>query len=182
MPRRFARRTFLSMTALSAAATTRWSRAALAARGGREADQAERIRVRPFPVSAVRLRAGAALEALEVNRRYLMGLDSERLLHMFRITAGLPSTAQPLGGWEAPDNELRGHFSGHYLSACALLAAQTGDAAIRGRGTHLTAELARCQAAIGTGYLSAFPVDLFDRLRAGQPAWAPFYTLHKIMA
>jgi len=182
MPRRFARRTFLSMTALSAAATTRWSRAALAARGGREADQADRIRVRPFPVSAVRLRAGAALEALEVNRRYLMGLDTDRLLHMFRITAGLPSTAQPLGGWEAPDNELRGHFSGHYLSACALLAAQTGDAAIRGRGTHLAAELARCQAAIGTGYLSAFPVDLFDRLRAGQPAWAPFYTLHKIMA
>lgn len=182
MPRRFPRRTFLSMTALSAAATTRWSRAALAARGGREADQGDRVRVRPFPLSAVRLRAGAALEALEVNRRYLMALDSDRLLHMFRLTAGLPSTAQPLGGWEAPDNELRGHFSGHYLSACALLAAQTGDAEIRGRGTHLAAQLARCQAAIGTGYLSAFPVDLFDRLRAGQPAWAPFYTLHKIMA
>ena len=182
MPRRFPRRTFLSMTGLSAAATTYWSRAALAALGGREADQAERVRVRPFALSAVRLRAGAALEALEVNRRYLMGLDTDRLLHMFRITAGLPSTAQPLGGWEAPDNELRGHFSGHYLSACALLAAQTGDAAIRGRGTHLASELARCQAAIGTGYLSAFPVDLFDRLRAGQPAWAPFYTLHKIMA
>ena len=34
----------------------------------------------------------------------------------------------------------------------------------------------------GNGYLSAFPEELFDRLRAGQPAWAPFYTLHKIMA
>src|SRR5262249_8265985 len=152
MPRRFPRRTFLSMTALSAAATTRWSRA-LAALGGREAPRVDRVRVRPFALSAVRLHAGAALEALEVNRRYLMSLDSERLLHMFRITAGLPSTAQPLGGWEAPDNELRGHFSGHYLSACALLAAQTGDAAIRGKGVHLAAELARCQAAIGTGYL-----------------------------
>src|SRR4029077_20571342 len=103
-------------------------------------------------------------------------------LHMFRITARLPSTAQPLGGWEAPDNELRGHFSGHYLSACALLAAQTGDAAVRSRGAHLAAELAGCQAAIGTGYLSAFPVDLFDRLPAAQPACAPSYTLHKIMA
>jgi DUF1680 family protein len=186
MPRRFPRRTFLSMTALTVAATTRWSRAALATPGAREGEHegehADRVRVRPFALSAVRLRAGAALEALEVNRRYLMALDTDRLLHMFRITAGLPSTAQPLGGWEAPDNELRGHFSGHYLSACALLAAQTGDAAVRDRGTHLAAELARCQAAIGTGYLSAFPVDLFDRLRAGQPAWAPFYTLHKIMA
>ena len=181
MPRRFPRRTFLSMTALSAAATTRWSRA-LAALGGGEAHPVNRVRVRPFALSAVRLRAGAALEALEVNRRYLMSLDTDRLLHMFRITAGLPSTAEPLGGWEAPANELRGHFSGHYLSACALLAAQTGDAAVRARGAHLASELGRCQAAIGTGYLSAFPVDLFDRLRAGQPAWAPFYTLHKIMA
>ena len=182
MARRFPRRTFLSMTAFSAAASTRWAHPALAALGGRDADQADRIRVRPFPLSAVRLRAGAVLEALEINRRYLMALDTDRLLHTFRVTAGLPSTAQPLGGWEAPDNELRGHFSGHYLSACALLAAQTGDAAVRSRGTHLAAELARCQAAIGTGYLSAFPVDLFDRLRAGQRAWAPFYTLHKIMA
>jgi uncharacterized protein len=98
MPRRFPRRTFLSMTALAAAATTRWSRAALAAPGGREADQADRVRVRPFPLAAVRLRAGAALEALEVNRRYLMALDSVRLLHMFRLTAGLPSTAQPPPG------------------------------------------------------------------------------------
>jgi len=182
MPRRFARRTFLSMTALCAAASTRAARTALAALGGRDAQRPGGVRVRPFPLSAVRLREGAALEALEVNRRYLMALDTDRLLHMFRVTAGLPSTAQPLGGWEAPDNELRGHFSGHYLSACALLAAQSGDVAVRGRGTHLAAELARCQAAIGTGYLSAFPVDLFDRLRAGQPAWAPFYTLHKIMA
>jgi hypothetical protein len=35
---------------------------------------------------------------------------------------------------------------------------------------------------LGTGYLSAFPEELFDRLRAGRPVWAPFYTLHKIMA
>lgn len=35
-------------------------------------------------------------------------------LHSFRVTAGLPSTATPLGGWEAPDVELRGHTLGHY--------------------------------------------------------------------
>jgi uncharacterized protein len=175
------RRTFLSMTALSAAASALLSRVGLAQAAERVHGE-QRPRVRPFDLHAVRLRPGAVLDALEVNRRYLMGLDPDRLLHMFRITAGLPSSAAPLGGWEAPDNELRGHFSGHYLSACALLAAQTGDAAIRERGTAMAAELAKCQAAIGTGYLSAFPVELFDRLRAGQPAWAPFYTLHKIMA
>jgi uncharacterized protein len=139
-------------------------------------------RARPFEVSAVRLLPGPALEALEVNRRYLMSLDGDRLLHMFRLTAGLATSAQPLGGWEAPDNELRGHFTGHYLSACALLAAHTGDAAVRARGIQLAHELAACQKAHGDGYLSAFPRELFVRLRQGKPAWAPFYTLHKIMA
>jgi len=169
------------MTALTAAAPL-LPRAVRAALPGAPGGESARFKARPFDLAAVRLRPGAALEALETNRRYLMGLDPDRLLHMFRVTAGLPSSAAPLGGWEAPDNELRGHFTGHYLSACALLAAQTGDQAVRGRGVDVATELAKCQAAFGTGYLSAFPVDLFDRLRVGQPAWAPFYTLHKIMA
>ena len=41
----------------------------------------------------------------------------------------LDRTAEPLGGWEAPNNELRGHFTGHYLSACALMSASLGDLA-----------------------------------------------------
>jgi uncharacterized protein len=181
MPQRIARRSFVSMTALCATASQVLPAVALAGGTGAGTEHG-RVRVRPFDLKSVRLRPGRVLDALEVNRRYLLGLDPGRLLHMFRLTAGLPSNAAPLGGWEAPDNELRGHFSGHYLSACALLAAQTGDAAVRARGVLMATELAKCQAAIGTGYLSAFPVDLFDRLRAGQPAWAPFYTLHKIMA
>ena len=180
MPDRLPRRTFLSLATLAAAAPLLPAplRAALTAAAGGRAS----FRAQSFPLTAVRLRPGEALTALQINRAWLMGLDPERLLHMFRVTAGLPSSAEALGGWEAPDNELRGHFTGHYLSACALLAAQTGDAAVRARGIAVAAALARCQAAIGTGYLSAFPVDLFDRLRVGQRAWAPFYTLHKIMA
>ncbi|HEX4618295.1 MAG TPA: beta-L-arabinofuranosidase domain-containing protein, partial [Steroidobacteraceae bacterium] len=168
------------MTALAAAAPL-LPRALRAALPGAAA-QSPGFKVRPFDLSAVRLRAGAALDALDTNRRCLMGLDPDRLLHMFRLTAGLPSSAAPLGGWEAPDNELRGHFTGHYLSACALMSAQTGDAAVKERGVAVAGALAKCQAAIGSGYLSAFPAELFDRLRAGKPAWAPFYTLHKIMA
>ena len=129
----------------------------------------------------MRLGPGIYEDALARNRSYVMGLEPDRLLHMFRVTAGLPSTALPLGGWEQPANELRGHFTGHYLSACALLHASTGDPDVKARGDALVAELARCQAALG-GYLSAFPEELFDRLRRGEPAWAPFYTLHKIMA
>jgi DUF1680 family protein len=141
-----------------------------------------RLKARPFDLRDVRLRAGPQLAALDVNKKYMMALEPDRLLHTFRVTAGLPSTAAPLGGWEAPDNELRGHFSGHYLSACALMWAQTGDVAVRDRGASMVAELAKCQQKHGNGYLSAFPTELFDRLKAGRRVWAPFYTYHKIMA
>jgi uncharacterized protein len=138
--------------------------------------------VRPFDLSAVRLLPGPFLDAMAVNRRFLLAQDPDRLLHMFRRTAGLPSAAEPLGGWEAPDNELRGHYTGHYLSALALMSASQGDSELKARGDHMVAELAQCQNAHGYGYLSAFPVEFFDRLRVGKPVWAPFYTLHKIMA
>src|SRR6185437_8207232 len=138
--------------------------------------------VRPFDVSRVRLRAGLFLDDTQVARRHMESLDPDRLLHMFRVTAGLPSNAEPLGGWEAPDNELRGHYTGHYLSACALMGASQDNATLRTRGLRMVDALAQCQRAIGTGYLSAFPEELFDRLRAGRQVWAPFYTVHKIMA
>ncbi len=137
----------------------------------------------PFELARVRLRPGPFLDAQEVNRRFLTGLDADRLLHTFRLTAGLPTTAEPLGGWEAPENELRGHYTGHYLSGCALAWAGSGDAELKARGERIVAELARCQQALGgSGYVSAFPEEFFDRLRAGRPVWAPFYTVHKIMA
>ena len=181
MSRYIDRRTFVAASALSAWMLPGWARLSLAAAADTAA-QGGRSVATPFPLSQVRLRPGVAHDQLEINRRHLLDYDPERLLHMFRVTAGLPSSAQPLGGWEAPENELRGHFTGHYLSACALLYAHTDDTAVKARGDAMVAELAKCQAAIGSGYLSAFPEDLFDRLLANKPAWAPFYTLHKIMA
>jgi DUF1680 family protein len=136
----------------------------------------------PFPLRDVRLRPGRFLDEALCNRQYMMDLDPDRLLHMFRVTAGIPSSAQPLGGWEAPDNELRGHFTGHYLSALALMGAQLDDPDVRDRGNLMVRELAPCQRALGGGYLSAFPTEFFDRLRRRERVWAPFYTYHKVMA
>ncbi|HUD99699.1 MAG TPA: glycoside hydrolase family 127 protein [Bryobacteraceae bacterium] len=136
----------------------------------------------PFDVDSVRVTDTTLKELTEHNRDFLQSLETDRLLHTFRLTAGLPSSAEPLGGWEKPDVELRGHFTGHFLSGCALMSAGTGDAILRGKGNLVVAELAKCQKANGSGYLSAFPASFFDRLKAGQKVWAPFYTLHKIMA
>jgi uncharacterized protein len=140
-------------------------------------------KVRPFPMKQVQLGEGPCKVAMEADRQYLHSLPPGRLLHTFRINAGLPSSAQPLGGWEAPDCELRGHYAGgHYLSACALMYASTGDETLKANGNTVVAELAKCQDALKSGYLSAFPVEFFDRLRERQKVWAPFYTIHKIMA
>jgi len=189
------RRQFVSTTAAALAgaalvpnpASSGIPRTIMAESAGREARvlslEKSAWKVKPFPTSQVRLRKGLFQDGMETNRRYLMSLPQDRLLHTFRLNAGLPSSATPLGGWEKPDCELRGHFAGgHYLSACALMYASAGDDELKARGIGMVEQLARCQQAHGDGYLSAFPREFFDRLRNGKPVWAPFYTLHKILA
>ncbi len=136
------------------------------------------------PLSRIRLLAGPFKQRQDVHRRLLLEYDLDRLLHNFRVHAGLPSRARPYGGWEAPEVGLRGHFTGHYLSACALMYAATGDAQFRDRSDTLVAELARCQAQMSGGYLSAFPASQFDVLETKffEGIWAPYYTIHKILA
>ncbi|WP_321472538.1 glycoside hydrolase family 127 protein [uncultured Paludibaculum sp.] len=140
-------------------------------------------RATPYPLPQVRLLAGPCQEAADHNRAFLLRLSPDRLLHTFRLNAGLASSAKPLGGWEAPKMELRGHTTGHYLSACALRTGSAGDQDLKARGDEMVEALARCQKSLGRGgYLSAFPVSFFDRLDQRTQVWAPFYTYHKIMA
>lgn len=156
---------------------------AMATKG--ESRKRERVawQAEPFPLSRVRLLDGPFKKQMDINNRWLLTLPSDRLLHTFRTNAGIFSKAEPLGGWEKPDCELRGHLAGgHYLSACALAYAATGDDSYRQKGNEMVAELAKCQEKLGNGYLSAFPETFFDRLRDGNPVWAPYYTVHKILA
>jgi DUF1680 family protein len=140
-------------------------------------------RLEPFPLASVRLSPGIFKEQEEINARYLDSLAVDRLLHSFRATAGISSTATPYKGWEDPTCELRGHFAGgHFLSAVSLAFAGSGNDALKARGDELVSGLAACQKKIGTRYLSAYPTDLFEHLAQGKSVWAPFYTYHKIMA
>src|SRR5512135_885877 len=148
--------------------------------GGGVADKVV-ARAVPFALSEVRLLDGPFRDAMLGDQKYLLELDPDRLLHNFRVNAGLPSSAQPLGGWEAPDVELRGHSVGHYLSALALMYASTGDARFKVRGDLMVAELVKVQQAAPAkgyhaGYLSAFPEELIDRVEARTRVWAPYYT------
>jgi DUF1680 family protein len=169
-------------------------------------------KTRPFAMTQVRLLPGSMFhDAQEWNRGYMSRLSADRLLYNFRVNAGLTvgsSEGFPGGrdNWERPADgtratELRGHFTGHFLSASANLWASTGDKDAKAKGDEMVAELAKCQQKLGGGYLSAFPTSLFERLdrlagmqmpprgRGAPPPpveqtlpWAPFYTIHKIMA
>ncbi|KAL5567182.1 hypothetical protein UlMin_030346 [Ulmus minor] len=121
-------------------------------------------------------------QAQQTNLEYLLLLDVDRLLWSFRKTASLATPGKPYGGWEDSNIELRGHFVGHYLSASALTWASTHNESLKERMTAVVSNLNLCQEALGTGYLSAFPSEFFDRFEAIKPVWAPYYTIHKILA
>jgi len=144
--------------------------------------EAVNLQARPFDLEQVRLLDGPFKRAMERDRKYLHDLDADRLLHTWRVNAGLPSDAEPLGGWERPDCAVRGHTLGHYLTACALMYASTGDERLKAKAVGVVAELAKCQKALTDGYLSAFPESHIDRAEQCKPVWAPYYCLHKLMA
>ncbi|MGA2616716.1 MAG: beta-L-arabinofuranosidase domain-containing protein [Thermoguttaceae bacterium] len=66
------------------------------------------LRAEPFRLEDVRLLDGLFKHAMELDRKYLLSLEADRLLHVFRLRAGVPSTAKPYGGWMAPDHVSRG--------------------------------------------------------------------------
>ncbi len=140
-----------------------------------------------FPLTAVQLLSSPFSAAAGRIHSYLLFLDNDRLLHTFRLNVGLASSATPCGGWESPTTELRGHSTGHILSALAQAYASTGNTAFKTKGDQLVTVLAQCQAraataGYNTGYLSAFPESFIDRVEARQAVWAPYYTLHKLFA
>jgi DUF1680 family protein len=137
----------------------------------------------PFPLQDVTILDPDLLRMREQTLAYMLALDSDRLLHNFRVTANLPSSAEPLYNRESPANGWRGHYVGHFLSASAQMYASTGDTRIKTKADAMVGELAKCQAQLGDrGYLSAFPESSFDDLEAGRPAAVLWYALHKIMA
>ena len=159
------------------------------------------VRAYPFDIRDVRLLDGPFKEAMEADARYLLEIQPDGLLSEFRAHAGLEPKAAKYGGWES--SGLAGHTLGHYLSACSMEYASTGDTAFLHRVDYIVGELAICQTArkktpapgmLGmSGYVGAIPREdtLWTEVAAGQirshgfdlnGAWSPWYTVHKVMA
>ncbi|ONH99280.1 hypothetical protein PRUPE_6G022600 [Prunus persica] len=60
--------------------------------------------------------------------------------------------------------------------------ASTHNNTLKDKMSAIVDNLYLCQTKIGSGYLSAFPSEQFDRFEAIKPVWAPYYTIHKILA
>ncbi|WP_335964273.1 beta-L-arabinofuranosidase domain-containing protein [Galbibacter sp. PAP.153] len=168
----------------------------------------------------------------------LANTNPDAFLYMFRNAFGQeqPKGAEPLGVWDSQETKLRGHATGHYLTAIAQAYASTGYnkelqqnfankmqymvntlyqlSQMSGNpkttgGEHVVDPTAvppgpgktdyNSNLSIdgihtdywnwGKGYISAYPPDQFIMLENGATyggqdtqVWAPYYTLHKIIA
>ena len=186
-----ARRRTLRYAASAMAAAAVPPMAAAAAPGGAKAAADAPAPLRLFPLSAVRLTASPFLEAQQTDLRYIMALNPDRLLAPFLREAGLTPKEASYGNWES--SGLDGHMGGHYLTALALMFAATGDQEVLKRMNYFVAELKRCQASNGDGYIGGVPGgaaawrDIAQgKLQADgfsvNGKWVPWYNLHKLYA
>jgi len=141
--------------------------------------------LRPLPRGAVKLLPGLFQHRFSLNREYMISLKTENLLQNFYLEAGLWNPRTKVedihGGWEAPTCQLRGHFLGHWLSAAAMIAANTGDQEIKGKADYIVSELARCQQENGGEWVGSIPEKYLDWMARAKSVWAPHYTLHKTL-
>lgn len=148
--------------------------------------------LKPAEKGSVKILPGVFRERMDVNRQYLLELDTNCLLQNFYLEAGIilpglqvvdnPETANLHWGWEAPTCQLRGHFLGHWISAAAKLIAADGEPELRVKLDKIVSELARCQELNGGEWVGSIPEKYFTRLIKNQYIWSPQYVMHKTIA
>src|SRR5215469_778516 len=85
-------------------------------------------RALPLPLSDVRLTGGPLKNAEDLDAKYLLELEPDRMLYYLQQRAGIePKAKQGYGGWDGKGRQLTGHIAGHYLSAVSYMYAATGN-------------------------------------------------------
>src|SRR5215210_4080956 len=100
--------------------------------------------MQPFALQEVKLTGGPFKNAQDVDLKYILALNPDKLLAPYLIDAGLSVKAPRYGNWES--SGLDGHIGGHYLSALAMMYASTGNAELKQRLSYMVDQLAQCQA------------------------------------
>ena len=144
-----------------------------------------------FDLKEVRLNEGPFKNAQDVDLKYILALNPDRLLAPYLIASGIPVKADRYGNWESIG--LDGHIAGHYLSALAMMYASTGNMEVKNRLDYMISELEKCQQKNGNGYVGGIPQGkvFWDRIHNGDidgsnfglnNTWVPLYNIHKLFA
>jgi uncharacterized protein len=168
--RNISRRDALRLTALAASAPPALAlmaspaQAAQASRGGSlalpHAQQAGRYPpdapvpdswvVRDFPLDQVTLGDGLFASHRDLMLNFASNYPVDNMLFNFRANAGLPNPpgARPVGGWDTPTGNLRGHSAGHHMTLLAQAYAGSGDTAYKDKLDDMVTALGQCQDAL----------------------------------
>jgi len=164
-------------------------------------EASDKIVAEPFSLSEVSLYPSEFTKNRDRMLSYLESVNDDSMLYVFREAAGLDTSGTyPLGGWDSPDVKLRGHTTGHYMSALAQAYAESRNETFKKKLDYIVEELGKCQDALPSqsndmggknseGYLAGYPEKQFILLESfatygkeDNQIWAPYYTCHKIMA
>ncbi|MBQ4189611.1 MAG: glycoside hydrolase family 127 protein, partial [Bacteroidales bacterium] len=105
----------------------------------------------PLPLGSVRLIGDNRLTSnRDLDIQNLLSLDITQELYNYRDTYGLSTDGYTRSnGWDSPTTKLKGHGSGHYMSALAFAYAGTDDpalkAALKANIKRMVDELRYCQ-------------------------------------
>ncbi|KAH7210342.1 hypothetical protein BKA60DRAFT_610822 [Fusarium oxysporum] len=143
-----------------------------------------------FDLTQVSLTESRWMDNQNRTLNYLLSVDPDRLLYVFRKNHGVDTKgAQTNGGWDAPDFPFRSHVQGHFLSAWTQCYASAGVKECGSRATYFVQELAKCQAnnakaGFNKGYLSGFPESDITKVedRTLNNGNVPYYAIHKTLA
>lgn len=101
-----------------------------------------------FPLSEVSLTDSDFKRAMDLHKGYILSLEVDRLIPHVRRSVGLKPKGENYGGWETHG----GCTYGHYMSACAMMYASTGDKSILDRIDYMLQELKECQKQVPDGW------------------------------
>lgn len=144
-----------------------------------------------FSISDIRLLNSPFKTAMEKDMDWLISIDPDRLMNGFFENAGLAAKAPKYGGWESEG--LAGQTLGHYLSACSMMYASTGDNRMKKIVDYCINQLDTCQQQSANGMLAGFPdaQRFFSEISQGKiyskgfdlnGYWVPLYNMHKLFA
>lgn len=134
----------------------------------------------------VELLDSIALTKQNQNIEYLMGLEVENLLFPYYYESGLSGSLnykrkELHGGWDSPTSHIRGTFTGHYLSAAALLCRQGEHKQLKAKAEYMVEEIRRCQVQNGGQWAFPIPEKYIWSVKEKKSFWAPLYVCHKVM-